>query len=112
MIREHDSQVQGNIDLMCVFIMNFIIIFRFLEIEMDLFKDINEFMSLQSKTKEISASERAELIKRIKNSFLSTLTHCEEKVSLSNQCYNSVRRMKEKLSGYISRFCVGGKAFN
>ncbi len=69
-------------------------------------------MSLQSKSKELSTSERAELIKRIKNSFLNTLTHCEEKVSLSNQCYNSVRRRKKKLSGYILRFYVGGKAFN
>ena len=60
--------------------------------ENDLFEDINEFMSLQSGEKEISGEERVELIKRIKNSFLSTLTHCEEKVSLSNQCYNSVRR--------------------
>ena len=47
-------------------------------------------MSLQSKEKEIPGEERIELIKRIKDSFLSTLTHCEEKVSLANQCYNSV----------------------
>ena len=58
--------------------------------EKDLFKDINDFMSLQSKEKEIPGEERIELIKRIKDSFLSTLTHCEEKVSLANQCYNSV----------------------
>lgn len=64
--------------------------------EKDLFKDINEFMSLQSGEKEISGEEKVELIKRIKNSFLSTLTHCEEKVSLSNQCYNSVRKKREK----------------
>ena len=51
-------------------------------------------MRLQSKENEISTStreERVDLIKRIKNSFLSTLTHCEEKVSLAGQCYNSVK---------------------
>lgn len=64
---------------------------RHLDVEKDLFKDVNEFMSLQSKEKEIPSEERIALIKRIKNSFLNTLTHCEEKVSLSNQCYNTVQ---------------------
>lgn len=63
---------------------------HYLDMEKDLFKDVDEFMTLQSGKKEISGEERVELIKRIKNSFLSTLTHCEEKVSLANQCYNSV----------------------
>ena len=64
---------------------------RHLDVEKDLFRDVNEFMSLQSKEKEIPSEERIALIKRIKNSFLNTLTHCEEKVSLSNQCYNTVQ---------------------
>lgn len=53
--------------------------------------DVNDFMGLQSGVKsEISEDKRIELIQRIKNSFLSTLTHCEEKVSLADQCYNLV----------------------
>lgn len=94
MIREHDSQVQGNIDTFS-FILIYMIFPFLLETENDLFKDIDEFMSLQSKSKEIPTSERVKLIKRIKNSFLSTLTHAEEKVSLANQCYNSVNRRGE-----------------
>ena len=68
------------------------------EANLDLFKDIDEFMKLQEQTlKRLENSpkpideEKIKLIKRIKNAFLSTLAHCEEKVSLSNQCYNSVR---------------------
>ena len=51
-------------------------------------------MSIQSgkiKKENKSNEDKIELIKRIKNSFLTTLNNCEEKVSLSNQCYNSVR---------------------
>jgi hypothetical protein len=63
----------------------------FVESNENLYKDIDEFMSLQNKEKDIPIEERVQLIKRIKSVFLNTLTHCEEKVSLANQCYNSVQ---------------------
>lgn len=69
----------------------YICICYIVDAESELFVDIDEFMRIQSKKgKEVADEERIELIKRIKNSFLNTLTHCEEKVSLSSQCYNSV----------------------
>lgn len=96
MIREHDSQVQGTcfmISLMYTLSpsLSLFLSFFLVEMEKDIFVDIKDFMSLQSGKKEIPGEERIELIKRIKKSFLSTLTHCEEKVSLANQCYNSVK---------------------
>lgn len=114
MIKGYDSQVRGK-PIMKVSLFNSNIInFIGLDVEKDLFVDIGEFMKLQGREKEISDAERIELIRRIKQSFVATLTHYEEKVALANQCYNSVEKhlikMEEDLKCFEEEIRLSGYA--
>ncbi len=93
LIREHDSQVKSKLFEVCDQLLILIALNESLYSSLDAFLDSNT-----------PADTKSSLLPRLKDGFLATLSHAEEKVSLAAQCYNAVEKHLCKLEDDLKCF--------